>query len=161
MSAQVEKSIPLLAEVKLQAQVLIPILRTLRMEMGKDKADVIVARALRDWVRSVYLRIGEKQVGSPREKWQGVWNELRPRIGDVVERELLRDDNDARDYNVKRCGFAEFFKALGEPELGALLVCDFDYYVAEVGAPTVELTRTQTIMEGAPYCDFRYRFKRG
>lgn len=79
----------------------------------------------------------------------------------LSERELLRDDNDARDYNVKRCGFAEFFKALGEPELGALLVCDFDYYVAEVGAPTVELTRTQTIMEGAPYCDFRYRFKRG
>ena len=161
MSVQVENPIPLLDEVKLQAQVLIPILRTLRMEMGKEKADELVARALRDWVRSVYLRIGEKQAGTPREKWQGVWNELRPRIGDVVERELLRDENDARDYNVNRCGFAEFFKALGEPELGALLVCDFDYYVAEVGAPTVELTRTKTIMEGAAYCDFRYRFKRG
>lgn len=161
MSTEVENPIPLLDEVKLQAQVLIPILRTLRTEMGKDKADELVAKSLSDWVRSVYLRIGEKQSGAPREKWQGVWNELRPRIGGVVERELLRDDNDARDYNVNRCGFAEFFKTLGEPELGALLVCDFDYYVAEVGAPTVELTRTQTIMKGAAYCDFRYRFKRG
>jgi hypothetical protein len=161
MSTQEGNQIPLLDEVKLQAQVLIPILRTLRMKMGKDEADELVAGALSEWVRSVYLRIGEKQSGTPREKWEGVWNELRPRIGDVVEREFLRDDDDARDYNVNQCGFAEFFKALGEPELGELLVCDFDYYVAEVGAPTVELTRTQTIMKGAAYCDFRYRFKRG
>ena len=161
MSTQEGNQIPLLDEVKLQAQVLIPILRTLRMKMGKVEADELVAGALSEWVHSVYLRIGEKQSGTPREKWEGVWNELRPRIGDVVERELLRDDDDARDYNVNKCGFAEFFKALGEPELGALLVCDFDYYVAEVGAPTVELTRTQTIMKGAAYCDFRYRFKRG
>ena len=25
--------------------------------------------------------------------------------------------------------------------------------------PKMELTRTQTIMKGAPYCDFRYRLK--
>ena len=149
MSTHEGKQIPLLDDVKLQAQVLIPILRTLRMKIGKDQADKLVAGALSEWVRSVYLRIGEKQSGTPREKWEGVWNELRPRIGDVVEREFLRDDEYARDYNVNKCGFAEFFKALGEPELGALLVCDFDYYVAEVGAPTVELTRTQTIMNGA------------
>ena len=161
MSTQVGNSIPLLDEVKLQAQVLVPLLRTLRKEMGKDKADALVAQALRDWVRAVYLRIGERKSGAPREKWESVWDELRPRIGDAVERELLRNDDDAREYNVNRCSFAEFFKALGEPELGALLVCDFDYYVAEVGAPVVELTRTQTIMKGAAYCDFRYRFKRG
>jgi hypothetical protein len=161
MDTPVVNSILLLDEVKLQAQVLVPVMRTLRKEIGKDKADELVAQALRDWVRTVYLRIGEQKQGTPREKWEGVWDELRPRIGDAVERELLRNDNDAREYNVSRCSFAEFFKALGEPELGALLVCDFDYYIAEVGAPVVELTRTQTIMKGAPCCDFRYRFKRG
>jgi len=161
MSTPAVRPISLFEEVKIQTQVLVPLLRTLRKEMGKDKADALVAQALRDWVRAVYLQIGERKSGAPREKWEGVWDELRPRIGDAVERELLRNDDDARDYNVNRCNFAEFFKALGEPDLGALLVCDFDYYIAEVGAPVLELTRTQTIMKGAAYCDFRYRFKRG
>ena len=111
MNTQAGNPIPLLDEVKLQAQVLVPILRALRMEMGKDKADELIARALSDWVRSVYLRIGEKQTGTPREKWQGVWNELRPRIGDVVERELLRDDNDVRVTSSTRWGWAALAQA--------------------------------------------------
>jgi hypothetical protein len=37
-----------------------------------------------------------------------------------------------------------------------------DVHMAEViGGPEVELTRTQTIMKGAKYCDFRYRLKTG
>jgi hypothetical protein len=84
---------------------------------------------------------------------------LRPRIGNAAESERLRDDAGVREFNVTRCDYAEFFKALGEPELGRFLVCDLDFDIAEVGAPQVELTRTQTIMEGASYCDVRYRFR--
>lgn len=84
---------------------------------------------------------------------------MRPRIGNAAESERLRDDAGVREFNVTRCDYAEFFKALGEPELGRFLVCDLDFDIAEVGAPQVELTRTQTIMEGASYCDFRYRFR--
>ena len=48
-------------------------------------------------------------------------------------------------------------KALGEPELGFLLVCTADFAVAEGFGSDVKLTRTQTIMQGASHCDFRYR----
>jgi len=147
-------------EVKIQTQVLLPVLRALRADFGRDKANALFRQPLRDWVRSVYHRIGEQKPGDARQKWEGVWDELRPRIGDVVTREFIRDDDEAREYNVTRCRFAEFFKGLGEPELGEILLCDYDYYIAEVGAPAVELTRTQTIMQGASYCDFRYRFRR-
>jgi hypothetical protein len=161
MSTPAVHPISLFDEVRIQAQVIMPLLRALRTELGKDKADALLSQALRGWVRAVYQRIGEQKPGDPREKWEGVWDELRPRIGDAVEREFIRNDDDAREYNVTRCSYAEFFKALGEPELGAILLCDFDFHIAEVGAPAVELTRTQTIMKGAAYCDFRYRFKRG
>ena len=161
MSTPAEHQISLFDEVKLQAQVLVPVLRALRTELGKDKADALVSQPLRDWVRACYHRIGEQKPGGARQKWEGVWDELRPRIGDAVNREFIRDDDDAREYNVTRCRYAEFFKALGEPELGEILLCDYDFYIAEVGAPAVELMRTQTIMKGAAYCDFRYRFKRG
>lgn len=48
-------------------------------------------------------------------------------------------------------------KALGEPELGFLLVCTADFAVADGFGGDVRLTRTQTIMQGASHCDFRYR----
>jgi hypothetical protein len=40
-----------------------------------------------------------------------------------------------------------------------VLCCEDDFHIAEVGYPEVELTRTQTIMEGASYCDFRWGTK--
>jgi L-2-amino-thiazoline-4-carboxylic acid hydrolase len=52
--------------------------------------------------------------------------------------------------------FAEFFRALGEPELGALLICETDFEAA--GGGEVTLTRNQTIMQGAPSRTFRYKF---
>ena len=57
-----------------------------------------------------------------------------------------------------RCRFAEFFRALGEPELGALLICETDFDIALVGEGEVSLDRAQTIMRGAPSCTFRYKF---
>ena len=53
------------------------------------------------------------------------------------------------------------YNEIGAPELGFLFVCSADFPMAEgFGAP-VELTRTQTIMQGASHCDFRYRLKAG
>ncbi|MBN2039876.1 MAG: L-2-amino-thiazoline-4-carboxylic acid hydrolase [Spirochaetes bacterium] len=160
MDSADEKKISLLEEIKIQTKVIMPILNELRVELGKEKADNLTAKALRLFVRNVYLQIGERKSGNPFEKWKKVWDELRPRIGDNVEREFLKNDSSTKDYNVNRCKFAEYFKEINEPELGKILMCDFDYYIAEVGKPVVELTRTQTIMEGADHCDFRYCFNK-
>ena len=150
----------LLDEVKLQAQVIVPVLRALRAEIGREAADRIVGDALRRWARDLYHRIGDSKSGTPRQKWDAVWAEdMRPRIGDAVEREMLKDDGAVREYNIVRCKYAEFFRELGEPELGGILLCDSDFHIADIGGPNIEFRRTQTIMQGAPYCDFRYRFK--
>jgi hypothetical protein len=49
------------------------------------------------------------------------------------------------------------YHALGIMELGGLLSCNRDYALIEGFNPEVRLRRTQTIMDGAPFCDFRYR----
>ena len=88
-------SVPLslLDEVKLQAEVILPVLRALRAEIGKDRADKLVGDALRKWAGELYHRIGESKSGTPRQKWDAVWAEdMRPRIGDAVEREILGAD---------------------------------------------------------------------
>ena len=80
---------------------------------------------------------------------------------DALDFEVKEQSQDAFDIDVRRCRYAEFYKALGEQELEFLLVYSADYPMAEGFGPEIKLTRTQTIMQGASHCDFRYRRSRG
>ena len=60
-------------------------------------------------------------------------------------------------FDVTRCRYAEMYRALGIPELGAVLSCNRDAALIEGFNPEVHFSRTQTIMGGASHCDFRYR----
>jgi len=161
MDIAINPSISLLDQVKMQAQVLVPVLKALRAELGDERANRLVITALREWARDVYQRIGAMTPGSPKEKWAALNAEAMPRIGADVDMQLLKQDTDVMEFNITGCRYADFFRQLGEPELGAVLLCEVDNHVAEIGSPEVELTRTQTIMKGASYCDFRYRMKSG
>ena len=115
-------------------------------------------QALRDWSKQLFAAIGAGVEGSPRKKWaaiQSIWGEVS---GREVEVRVLRQDKEALDVDVTHCRFAEFFRALDEPELGALLICAVDFDIAAVGEGAVSLERAQTIMQGAPSCTFRYKF---
>jgi len=151
-------NIALFDEIRIQVEIIMPILSTLKSEFGEEKAYSLIKKALRPHIREVYHNIGKRKSGSPFKKWNDVWDEIRPRIGLCVERAYITNDNNNRQYNVHRCKFADYFRELNEPELGKILMCDFDYYIAEIGKPVVELTRTKTIMEGCDCCDFRYTF---
>ena len=61
------------------------------------------------------------------------------------------------DFDVTRCRYTEMYRALGIPELGAVLSCQRDAALIEGFNPGVTLERTQIIMQGAPCCNFRYR----
>ena len=156
----VNTDISLLDEVKIQARVLVPVLRALRTELGEDKANRLVRTALRDWARQLVEELGSRLPGRPRDKWESARTALYPRIGDDIDIEMLRQEPDAIEFNVTGCRYADFFRQLNEPELGAVLLCETDFHRAELGSPEVELHRSQTIMEGARTCDFRYRMKR-
>jgi hypothetical protein len=157
-------SISVIEQAKIQAQILVPLVKALQAELGEARANALVRKTLGD----LYRRFGE-------EFWQAKNNakneaENEAHLGQVVAsafKTYARDDalaydvieqtEDAFAFDVKRCGYAEFYKALGEPELGFLLVCAADFATAEGFGPDIKLTRTQTIMQGADHCDFRYR----
>jgi predicted ArsR family transcriptional regulator len=154
----VDPRLSLLDKTRIQAQVLVPVLRALRAELGRDKADAIVKQALRGWSKQLFAAIGDGVDGSPRRKWAA----MHTAMADVTERDVTvdmrRHDKEALEFDVTQCRFAEFFRALGEPELGALLICETDFDIAAAGESDVTFTRGQTIMQGAPRCTFRYKF---
>src|SRR5437879_4425708 len=120
----VDPKLSLLDKTRIQAQVLVPVLRALRAELGKDKADAIVKQALRDWSKQLFAAIGDAIEGSPRRKWATIQSVFGEISGKEVETQILRHDKAALDIDVTRCRFAESYRALGDPELGALLISE-------------------------------------
>jgi L-2-amino-thiazoline-4-carboxylic acid hydrolase-like protein len=145
-------------QAKIQAQVLVPLIKTLQAELGEARANGLVRKALGD----LYRRFGEEFWRNKNETSLG--NAVASAFAtyardDALDYEVIDQSQDSFEINVRGCRYAEFYKELGEPELGFLLVCAADFATAEGFGPDIELTRTQTIMQGASFCDFRYKRK--
>jgi predicted ArsR family transcriptional regulator len=152
---------PMLERAKIQAQVLVPLLRTLRKELGEARANQIVWKALADWRRDVVRELHQPFDGAPGERWAEGQGVLVPDIGDAVDMQPLALEPDRFEFDITGCRFADFFRELGEPELGFALLCEMDTTIAEeIGGDDVGLERTSTIMQGASRCDFRFALRR-
>jgi len=151
--------VPLIDQVKIQAQVLVPLIKSLRAELGEERANAIIRKALGDMYRKVGERWWRKRGGSDLgETMASAFDTFA--AGDALTYEVVKEAPDAFDVNITGCRYARFFQELGEPELGFLLVCSADFPMAEGFGAGVELTRTQTIMQGATHCDFRYKLRK-
>ena len=151
---------PVIQQMQAVADALIPVVRAFRAEIGQERADAIAAQGLAEWRRALARRAGGQVVGEPRERWEKMAGDVLEKTAGSIVVEDLQQTPDALRFTVTGCRFADLFRQLGEPELGYALLCAYDHTLVEEIAPgDVELTRTDTIMRGAPRCDFRYRFK--
>jgi hypothetical protein len=159
MNIEINPEVSFLDEYHFQAEVLIPVLQELRIELGEERANQIVLGVLRKWSRERWHRLGERFPGSPKEKVDAIYAWSMPRIGKDADFKPIKDEPEEQIIHITGCRYADFFRQIGEPELGVVLCCEDDFHIVEVGSPEVELTRTQTIMEGASYCDFHFHRK--
>lgn len=147
--------IPVIEQFKIQAQVLVPLIKALQAELGEERANAIVRKALGD----TYRKLGEKWWQAQGARNLGDNMALAFEMyaaGGALDYDVVKQLPDAFETNVTGCRYAQFFKELGVPELGFLLVCSSDFSMAEGFGADIKLTRTQTIMQGASHCDFRY-----
>jgi len=151
------REIPFFEQAKIQAQFLVPLVRGFQDEVGEEQTNRIVGKVMDDYWRKFGQDYGVSHEGNPVEKTVGLLSFFS--AGDAHEFEMVKLTSDALEMNVTRCPYAEFYKELGASQLGFLLVCRCDFAVAEGLSPNLELVRTQTIMEGASHCDFRYQLQ--
>jgi len=143
---------------EIEARILAPLLEAFAREFGRDRLLAIA--------RDVIIRIAREQGdqlartvgGRTLAQFAGALDMWKK--DDALEIEVLEQSEERLSFNVTRCRYAELYRALGIPELGALFSCNRDFALIEGFNPEVGLTRTQTIMEGAPFCDFRFAGKR-
>jgi hypothetical protein len=148
--------VSVIERVKIQAQVLVPLVKALQAELGEERANALVRKT----VGNVFRRLGEqwwqsKQSTNLAENMASAFASWAR--GDALDYSVRAQSRDSYEVDVTGCRYAQFYKELGEPELGFLLVCSQDFSFAEGFDPDIKLTRTQTIMQGASHCDFRYK----
>jgi L-2-amino-thiazoline-4-carboxylic acid hydrolase len=143
---------------KIEGGVLIPMVQAFQRAIGKERANEIAREVIIELAR----RDGERwsqQFGNDlaaMEQVSGVWAG-----GGSLDIQKLEGSSEKLDFNVTRCGYAKFYQDLGLPELGFLFHCSRDFAMLEGFSPGLKLERTQTLMEGATHCDFRFARKSG
>ena len=141
--------VSMLEAVKIQARALIPVVKALEAELGRERAHELVGSAIAEsWAEVVSARVAER-------------NQHPARAGSgfefPVESEVVEETRDSYALDFTGCAFADHFRSIGEPEIGALLTCGVDFAAEARMRPSWKFTRTQTLMQGASHCDFRWQ----
>lgn len=146
--------ISILARREMEARILGPVLRAFIQEFGKERTLKIVAIVIESLAKEAGVQLAKTLGDNSLEAYargHSLWTKE-----DALQMEILEQTPKKFYFNVTRCRYAEMYKELGIPEFGHLLSCGRDVALIKGFNPQIKLTRTQTIMDGAPYCDFRY-----
>jgi len=142
--------IGVLTRREVEARILAPMLDAMGEAFGRERVLEVM--------RETIVKIAKKQGAELAGFMGGVTFQ---QFAESLEIDVIEQTEDVFSFNVTRCRYAELYEKLGIRELGSALSCARDYALIEGFNPDVSLKRTQTIMEGAPHCDFRYCLKKG
>ena len=144
----------LLQRREIEARIVGPLLRAVAAELGHEKTLALARGVISDLARrggaDLARRFGEATLEA-FAKGLDLWRE-----GGALEIEMIEQSAERLSFNVTLCRYAELYRALGLADLGSSLSCQRDFSLVEGFNPAIGLTRTQTLMEGASHCDFRF-----
>jgi hypothetical protein len=154
MSAEQPK-LPLLHQREIEAGIVGPLVQAFASEFGRERTLAIVREVITQLARHAGAELARTLGEHSLEAFAKTLD--RWRENDALEIEVLERSSERLSFNVVRCRYAEMYRALSLTDLGAALSCQRDFALAEGFNPDIKLARTQTLLEGAPFCDFRFQ----
>jgi hypothetical protein len=148
------KSLTLLEQREIEASVVGPLVRAMMQRFGEEPATEVLAEVVRELARKSGSELAKKLGDSGLRAFAtnlATWT-----AGDALRLEVIENTDDKLSFNVTRCQYAEMYRRLGLEDLGGTLSCLRDFELASGFNPSIRLVRTQTLMEGASHCDFRF-----
>ncbi|MCP4965234.1 MAG: L-2-amino-thiazoline-4-carboxylic acid hydrolase [bacterium] len=136
--------------INIHMEYAVPLVRSLQRILGEE----VVINALEERMRQD-IAVAREGPSANVEMSAFAAGVERYAAGGALEYEVLVSDEEYFDMDVTRCTYKETMEQIEATDIGHLLICNPDFAVAERAG--MELTRTQTCMQGAPRCDFRYR----
>jgi L-2-amino-thiazoline-4-carboxylic acid hydrolase len=151
------EGLSMLEKRKIEAEILKEVYETLKESHGEEVARKTIAESVR---RSAIEQARQFAAAAPGGTSLKAFQDVMPlwTKGGALEIEVKEQTDTTFTFNVVRCRYAETYKAMGLGEIGHLLSCNRDGAFCEGYDPKLKLERTQTIMQGASHCDFKYRY---
>jgi predicted ArsR family transcriptional regulator len=140
---------------EIEARLLAPLIDAFAEKMDRAEVIAIVTETITRIARNQGAAMAEQHGGASMAGFAdslSAWTK-----DDALRIEIHEQTDEVFSFDVTRCRYAELYRSLGIPELGAAFSCNRDAALIEGYTSDIVLTRTQTIMQGAPCCDFRYR----
>ena len=141
----------------IEALAVAPVIQAVAKRIGKEEALALLMEVNQEeaFQRGQQMRsqLGQAGISELVDEVAG-WGE-----GGVWELETIEQTHETYFFNVTRCPYYEKYRELGLEEFGVVMSCCRDKPFAIGFHPQLKLERSQTIMEGAAYCDFRYSLR--
>ena len=152
------ESLPILTQRRIEAAFATGVYDEMTAELGEATAKRILANAVIRLARQAAAEMAKDAGG---EASLDSFRAILPRwiAEDALRIDVVKSTANELHFNVTRCRYAEMYRDMGLAELGATLSCNRDGASCEGYDPRLKLERTQTLMGGAGYCDFRYRWE--
>ena len=155
---QSEQQVDLLQRRKIEAKVLLPLIRAFEKRLGREETRKIVFDNLKEISRRDGKAKAESLGGNSLEDlaasvipmWQG---------GGHLEIEMKESTEEVLRFDVTRCDYVALYEELGMGDLTEVLSCGRDWAFLEGFNPGLELLRDQTLATGDRVCNFCYRKK--
>ena len=139
---------------EIEARILAPVVEALAQEFGEAQVLEVVRDTIQNIARQQGSEMAKDMGGCTLGKYQASMEAWK--TDDALQIDVIEQSPTVFAYNTTRCRYADMYKDLGIPELGVVLSCNRDQALIEGFNPNIKLKRTQTIMEGAVFCDFRF-----
>lgn len=150
--------IGVLTRREVEARLIAPLVAALGREFGEERVLRVLQETVAAIARGQGAELAQAMGGNSLEEFRASLEHWTR--GQALAIDVLEEGAGVLAFNVTRCRYAEMYRELGMARLGPMLSCARDFALIEGFNPRIRLTRTQTLMEGAPFCDFRYRYSK-
>ncbi|MDP6563822.1 MAG: L-2-amino-thiazoline-4-carboxylic acid hydrolase [Alphaproteobacteria bacterium] len=151
--------LPIIHLRRIEANIIKPIYEAMVAALGEEKARKILQDAI---VKNAVEQGRGLAAQLDRPNDLAGFASLLPNWSkeDALRIEVLEQSDESFDFNVTRCRYAEMYREMGLAEIGHILSCGRDGAMCQGFNPDIDFQRSQTIMQGAPHCDFRHRLNK-
>ena len=125
-------------------------------EIGYEKAMKIARKVISEDAIESGKKMAQVYKGNTLTELSKIIKEVWADDG-AIEIKMIKETDRELFFDVTYCGYAQIYEKMGIKDMGSTLSCVRDFSFLKGFNPQIELSRTQTIMEGAKYCDFRFK----
>jgi len=157
--------VSILDQRRIEAKFAAELLRTLAQEIGDERARAVLRKAITAMAHAAGREMAARTPGNEDGRHPpdlADYAAILPlwQKDDGITIQWVEKSATTLAFNVTRCRYAESYREMGLGELGDTLSCNRDGEFCHGYNPEIAFERTQTIMGGAKFCDFRYTLKK-